>query len=228
MSKPSNFQASIIAKGRYFEIWNIKTPPSGITIFFEFWPFGIKTVRNNNSLEYSLTLSQIFNKCCMIIWYTYVCFLCLKSTCVLSWFFCFCFCFCFVLFCFVLFCFVLFCFVLFCFVLFCFVLFCCVLFCFVLFCFVFVFVFVLFCFVLCFVLFCLFVCFLFVFCLFFFYFIYFFFRISRNSRIGDKMIYASTKDSVKAAFTGLSLEFQAYDRDDLNYDQIREEVLKKA
>ena len=42
------------------------------------------------------------------------------------------------------------------------------------------------------------------------------------------MIYASAKDEVKETFTGLSQEFTATDRGDLNYDAIREEVLRKA
>lgn len=42
------------------------------------------------------------------------------------------------------------------------------------------------------------------------------------------MIYASTKDTVKKAFTGLSLEFQANDLRDLDYVTLMEEVEKKA
>ena len=56
----------------------------------------------------------------------------------------------------------------------------------------------------------------------------FVFRVPDNAKIGDKMIYASAKDTVKKEFSGLSLEFQANDKDDLNYDYIKEEVLKKA
>ena len=55
-----------------------------------------------------------------------------------------------------------------------------------------------------------------------------FFRLSDNANIFDKMIYASSKDSIKKAFSGLSLEFQANGKDGLDYDTIREEVLKKA
>ena len=49
-----------------------------------------------------------------------------------------------------------------------------------------------------------------------------------KARIGDKMIYASTKDSIKKIFTGISLEFQANDRGDMDYDSFSAEVDKKA
>ena len=42
------------------------------------------------------------------------------------------------------------------------------------------------------------------------------------------MIYASTKDTIKKAFTGLSLEFQANDAGDFDYDAFADEVEKKA
>lgn len=42
------------------------------------------------------------------------------------------------------------------------------------------------------------------------------------------MIYASTKDTIKKAFTGLSLEFQANDAGDFDYDSLCGEVEKKA
>ena len=38
------------------------------------------------------------------------------------------------------------------------------------------------------------------------------------------MIYASSKDTIKKSFTGLSLEFQANDEGDLDYTTLREEV----
>ena len=53
-------------------------------------------------------------------------------------------------------------------------------------------------------------------------------RCPDDSKIGDKMIYASTKDSLKKAFSGLSLEFQANDRGDFDYDTYAAEVEKKA
>ena len=53
-------------------------------------------------------------------------------------------------------------------------------------------------------------------------------RCPEDSKIGDKMIYASTKDSIKKAFTGIGLEFQANEPDDLDYDALRGEVEKKA
>ena len=42
------------------------------------------------------------------------------------------------------------------------------------------------------------------------------------------MIYASSKDTIKKSFTGLSLEFQANDEGDLDYTTLREEVEQKA
>ena len=42
------------------------------------------------------------------------------------------------------------------------------------------------------------------------------FRCDENAKIGDKMIYASSKDTIKKSFTGLSLEFQANDKGDLD------------
>ena len=38
------------------------------------------------------------------------------------------------------------------------------------------------------------------------------------------MIYASSKDTIKKSFTGLSLEFQANDGSDLDYTTLREEM----
>ena len=54
------------------------------------------------------------------------------------------------------------------------------------------------------------------------------FRCDENAKIGDKMIYASSKDTIKKSFTGLSLEFQANDGGDLDYTTLSEEVEKKA
>ena len=42
------------------------------------------------------------------------------------------------------------------------------------------------------------------------------------------MIYASTKDTIKKAFTGLSLEFQANDAADFDHESLCGEVEKKA
>ena len=42
------------------------------------------------------------------------------------------------------------------------------------------------------------------------------------------MLYASTKDKIKKTFTGLSVEFQANDSGDLDYDAFKAEVEKKA
>ena len=53
---------------------------------------------------------------------------------------------------------------------------------------------------------------------------HFWFRCDENATIGDKMIYASSKDTIKKTFTGLSLEFQANDQGDLDYTTLRKEV----
>lgn len=57
---------------------------------------------------------------------------------------------------------------------------------------------------------------------------YFTHRCPEDSKIGDKMVYASSKDSIKKAFTGLSLEFQANDAGDFDYDTWAGEVERKA
>ncbi|CAH3019057.1 unnamed protein product [Porites evermanni] len=44
----------------------------------------------------------------------------------------------------------------------------------------------------------------------------------------ETMIYASSKDTIKKSFTGLSLEFQANDEGDLDYKALSEEVEKRA
>ena len=54
------------------------------------------------------------------------------------------------------------------------------------------------------------------------------FRSDDNGPIKPKMKYASTKDTMKKAFAGLSLEFQANDRADLDYKAWRADVEKKA
>ena len=41
------------------------------------------------------------------------------------------------------------------------------------------------------------------------------------------MIYASSKDSIKKSFSGLSLEFQANDLGEMDYDKFAPEVEKK-
>ena len=42
------------------------------------------------------------------------------------------------------------------------------------------------------------------------------------------MIQASSEDTIKKSFTGLSLEFQANDEGDLDYTTLSEEVEKRA
>ena len=54
------------------------------------------------------------------------------------------------------------------------------------------------------------------------------FRCPEDAKIGDKMIYASSKDTIKKSFTGLSLEFQANDSGDMDYAAFSDEVEKKA
>ena len=54
------------------------------------------------------------------------------------------------------------------------------------------------------------------------------FRCEENAKIGDKMIYASSKDTIKKSFSGLSLEFQANDSGDMDYAAFSDEVEKKA
>ena len=48
------------------------------------------------------------------------------------------------------------------------------------------------------------------------------------AKIGDKMLYASSKDTLKKVFTGLGAEFQANDHADMDYKSLHEEVEKKA
>ena len=49
-----------------------------------------------------------------------------------------------------------------------------------------------------------------------------------SSKIGDKMIYASSKETIKKAFTGLGAEFQANDLADVDYDAWAADIEKKA
>ena len=49
-----------------------------------------------------------------------------------------------------------------------------------------------------------------------------------DCKIGHKMIYASSKDTIKKQFSGLSHEFQANDDGDFDYDTLSDEVEKKA
>ena len=53
-------------------------------------------------------------------------------------------------------------------------------------------------------------------------------RCSDSSKIGDKMIYASTKDTIKKTFTGLGMEFQANDMGDMDYETFMTDVEKKS
>jgi len=55
-----------------------------------------------------------------------------------------------------------------------------------------------------------------------------YFRCPDDAKIGDKMIYASTKDTIKKSFTGLALEFQANDKADFDYDTLADDVERRA
>ena len=55
-----------------------------------------------------------------------------------------------------------------------------------------------------------------------------FYRSPDDGLTKDKMIYASTKDTAKKAFSGLSLEFQITDDSEKEYGPIQAEVEKKA
>ena len=52
-------------------------------------------------------------------------------------------------------------------------------------------------------------------------------RIPDSAKIGDKMIYASYKDSVKKNCPGLSIEFQVNQPEDMDYDQLADTIEKK-
>eukprot|EP00731_Ephydatia_muelleri_P027838 Em0019g711a len=55
----------------------------------------------------------------------------------------------------------------------------------------------------------------------------FIFWCPEDSKVGDKMLYAASKDAIKKSFTGLSSEFQANDRGDFDYTTYADEVEKK-
>lgn len=46
--------------------------------------------------------------------------------------------------------------------------------------------------------------------------------------IKQKMLYASTKDTVKKSFTGLGIEFQVKDKGDMDYSSMADEIEKKS
>ena len=54
------------------------------------------------------------------------------------------------------------------------------------------------------------------------------YRCPDDTNIKDKMNYSSTKDAIKKDFEGLSLEFQANSRGDMDYDSLAAEVERKA
>ena len=49
-----------------------------------------------------------------------------------------------------------------------------------------------------------------------------------NAKIGEKMIYASSKDTIKKVFSGIGMEFQINDQADLDYESLYKQVEKKA
>ena len=54
------------------------------------------------------------------------------------------------------------------------------------------------------------------------------YRCSDNGPIKKKMLYASSKDTIKKSFEGLSHEFQANDLGDFDYSTFADEVERKA
>ena len=48
------------------------------------------------------------------------------------------------------------------------------------------------------------------------------------AKIGHKMIYSSSKDTLKKRFAGVSLEFRADEYDDLDYETLAREVERKS
>ena len=56
----------------------------------------------------------------------------------------------------------------------------------------------------------------------------FIFWCPEDSKVGDKMLYAASKDAIKKTFNGLSTEFQANDRGDFDYTLYADEVERKS
>jgi hypothetical protein len=52
-------------------------------------------------------------------------------------------------------------------------------------------------------------------------------RIPESAKIADRMIYSSYKDSVKKSMPGISIEFQANEPEDMDYDQLADTIAKK-
>ena len=52
-------------------------------------------------------------------------------------------------------------------------------------------------------------------------------RIPESAKIGNRMIYASYKDTVKKCFSGISIEFQVDKPEDMDYDQLADTIEKK-
>ena len=51
-----------------------------------------------------------------------------------------------------------------------------------------------------------------------------FVRCPDNSKIGQKMIYQSSKEHIKKSFPGLSVEFQACNKEEFDYNEFADEV----
>lgn len=52
-------------------------------------------------------------------------------------------------------------------------------------------------------------------------------RIPESAKIADKMVYLSSKDTVKKSLSGISIEFQAHQPEDMDYDQFADTIAKK-
>jgi len=52
-------------------------------------------------------------------------------------------------------------------------------------------------------------------------------RCSDEVSIGEKMIYASSKDALKKCFTGINVEFQCTDPTELQHSELVKEMIHK-
>ena len=52
-------------------------------------------------------------------------------------------------------------------------------------------------------------------------------RIPESAKIGNKMIYLSSKDAMKKYLSGISIEFQVNEPEDMDYDQLADTIEKK-
>ena len=54
-----------------------------------------------------------------------------------------------------------------------------------------------------------------------------FVRIPDDSKIGQKMFYLSSKEHIKKSFPGLSVEFQARNKEEFDYNEFADEVERR-